>query len=99
MVIYDYGSSLSVLDLNKKIIFSKTFKGKFFLNIEWSHDSTFFIATTETNLYMFNMYDFSNKQWSNFKNKIKVSLISLYFYLSIMEIMVAQQKNSFKFTM
>jgi len=74
LILYDNGNTFAILDLNKNVLFSKSFIGKTFTNIEWSHDSTFFIATTDTNVYLFNMYDFSNKQWSNFQNKIKVNL-------------------------
>jgi len=72
IVLYDSGRSIAILDINVNIIFTKTYIGKNFNSIEWSSDSTFFIAPTENSLYLFNMFDFSVKRWSNFQNKIKV---------------------------
>jgi len=72
LILYDSGSSFALMDVNKDIIFSKTYLGKSFNNIEWSSDSTFFVATTENNVYIYNMFDFSVKQWSNF-TRIKVN--------------------------
>ena len=77
---YDSGSTLALLDINKNVIFSKTYFARYFNNLEWSSDSTFFVATTDTNVYLFNMYDFSTKLWSNFQKKIKVNIIFLLIF-------------------
>lgn len=72
IVLYESGKSIAILDINRIVIYSKTFIGKNFSSIEWSSDSTFFIAATNSSLYFFNMFDLSVKHWSNFTNNIQV---------------------------